>query len=852
MNTYKEFEPTPFYFLNDTFNAEEISRQLDIMAKKGISAFFLHLRDGILDEAFGTASFFARVRYIVEQAIARGIKVWLYDEDSYPSGNGGGKIVVDHPELQARALKVEKIKVEKPSLVHKVLGRVCGLRAYCVQEKGGKEKVTCLDDCFGVVRRRWYKRSADKAYYWDMDDLHYEHVRAATCYTEITFESEIPEACDLYIAYLQPVTTDLRYGTQVDCLNLQATETYLATVYEKYKSAIGEFFGKQIPGVFLDEPYVGGILAYTDGLPAYFEKEFGYKAEDNYYKLCADYQGDSASFRRDYVSTIAKMFRENFLQPIKDWCKRHDLTFTGHFCNEENILGQALSGQSVYRNVQIMDVPGFDIITTNIGDIKHPALILGANLAVSGALHSGKEKVLAECFALMPYNAGYADLKRVADWLFVCGINWLIPHAFHYGYSCFQRADAGKSFFFQDPKFAEYVEFSRYAGRVCKRLSEYKRRNNVLLVLPDGGFAEEVPFPMGNNGMQPSARATRIRERLSDFVRYAASRQVGFDCADTQAVIEGSYQNGKLMIGAGSYDKVVVIEGGEQERKAYEALRDNGVSCEMFVGTEIDGLPKPDDFSADSENVLAYKKYGEYGELLFLFANTENACRITLHTEKFAYIYDAESDKTYRFKQDGISLSGYESRIVLLFEKEIGCDGEYVETGATKEYKRIEKGEWTYMPIGARTAVKEYTLTLEKDKERQVVEKCPPCRLRDVLGTQDDIYKDKYVVPYFDTAKRSEPIYPYKARFQAEVTCVEKTDYCLFDKGTLEGDCEIYWNGRRIRKTDFYPKRVYDVSNTAFTPQWREGKNVLEICFEKGYEFDGVNGEIYVMKEDLK
>ena len=76
----------------------------------------------------------------------------------------------------------------------------------------------------------------------------------------------------------------------------------------------------------------------------------------------------------------------------------------------------------------------------------------------------GKEKVLSECFALCPYDAGYAVLKRTSDWLFVNGINKLVPHAFHYGYSAFQRADAGKSYFFQDSKFDEYKTFSGYAG----------------------------------------------------------------------------------------------------------------------------------------------------------------------------------------------------------------------------------------------------------------------------------------------------------------------------------------------------------------------------------------------------
>ena len=101
MKRYKEREPIPFYFLNDTFNAEEIKIQLDFMRDTGVGAFFLHVRDGILDEAYGTETYFKRVKFIVEQAAERKIKVWLYDEDSFPSGNAGGQIAIESPELQA-------------------------------------------------------------------------------------------------------------------------------------------------------------------------------------------------------------------------------------------------------------------------------------------------------------------------------------------------------------------------------------------------------------------------------------------------------------------------------------------------------------------------------------------------------------------------------------------------------------------------------------------------------------------------------------------------------------------------------------------------------------------------------
>ena len=49
------------------------------MRDTGVGAFFLHVREDILDEAYGTETNFKRVKFIVEYAARRDIKVWLYD-----------------------------------------------------------------------------------------------------------------------------------------------------------------------------------------------------------------------------------------------------------------------------------------------------------------------------------------------------------------------------------------------------------------------------------------------------------------------------------------------------------------------------------------------------------------------------------------------------------------------------------------------------------------------------------------------------------------------------------------------------------------------------------------------------
>ena len=120
----QSYKPIPFWFFNDNFDKQEIDLQLDIMKNNGVDSFYLHVRDGIVDEGYGTELFFQNVKYIVSKAKEKNIKVWLYDEDSYPSGNLGGRIVIDRPELQANSLQVEKIELSNDGVARKVLGRV--------------------------------------------------------------------------------------------------------------------------------------------------------------------------------------------------------------------------------------------------------------------------------------------------------------------------------------------------------------------------------------------------------------------------------------------------------------------------------------------------------------------------------------------------------------------------------------------------------------------------------------------------------------------------------------------------------------------------------------------------------
>lgn len=853
-----DFEPIPFYFLNDTFNENEIRIQLDVMKEKGVNAFFLHVRDGITDETYGTAAFFGRIKFIVEESVKRGLKVWLYDEDSFPSGNAGGQIAIERPELQAYSLKVVKLKPEEivNGVAKKVLGKVRGLFGYALTRDGDKEVSRKITDCFGVVRRYWYRRDMDKTYYCDMQGkLFFPHVRAGTSYSEIMFEANVGDATEVYAAYLEPVRTDGHYGLQADCLNRRTTEEFIARTHEKYAEYVGKYFGTAIPGVFMDEPSAGGLLPYTDEVTEKFSAAFGYDATEHYYKLSPEYTGDGKKFRREYIETITRLFIDNFISPITEWCETHGLIATGHFYGEEDPLSGSLCAQSVYRQTKLMGMPGFDVIGRYVGDREHCALIIGAKIVVSSAVQNGKDRAIAECFALNPFNFGYDGLRKTGDWLFACGINALAPHAFHYGYGAYQRTDAGKSFFFQDALFDEYLEFARYSGRVCGLLSEFKQKNDTLVVLPSCGFAEEVPFPMRNDGVFPSERAKAMQNRLYAAARYLTENQIGWDVTDVKGINEASIVDGKVAIGDCKYGKVIFIRGGEEEAAASRRIAETCVDCVTFDGESFDGFPARSGF-VGGENVLALTKYCGEERLRFLYQNDKSFAEVAVPVKGKTVIYDAERDEYLNARPVNgelkVGMRGYRSVIVIDCASESRvADKEYVyERTGDALLECEERPQWVYMPRGATGAITRYDVVIGDGENSATFENVKYSRVRELIGTADEIYSCEYVVPYFDVAPRAKSKYPIKAVYKAIVDKADGDELVLFDGGALSGDYKIFWNGKEITKDEIKPFRVYDAKNKAVAPVWKDGKNELKITFDAAEEFDGVNGEIYLYKKE--
>src|SRR6266566_606514 len=118
----------PFWFWNGDMRPDEMERQLRAMKEAGISAVVFHPRSGMGGE-FGhgemeyylSETYFDRFKSALEICRQLGLKVILYDEYNWPSGQGGGRVlnggevgtrkVPANPEYIAKHLAIVEVPV---------------------------------------------------------------------------------------------------------------------------------------------------------------------------------------------------------------------------------------------------------------------------------------------------------------------------------------------------------------------------------------------------------------------------------------------------------------------------------------------------------------------------------------------------------------------------------------------------------------------------------------------------------------------------------------------------------------------------------------------------------------------
>lgn len=410
------------------------------MKEKGVDEVILHSRKGCEIE-YLSDKWFEKTRVILNECEKLGLTALIYDEDNWPSGYAGGKVVGENENFAAVCLSVEKI--------YPVIGQ------YITVEDKPNTEIEC------VIAAHSYD------YFLDITD--YENKKCKPWKSEtLLWEVYVfrKEKCGHHPAY-----SPYPY---VDLLNPNATKAFVKSTHEEYKKRFPDKWGSVIKGFFTDEPgfYQNyfeqcknlNTVIWTNDFAQRFIEKFGYDIRPHLCCLWQDMGAISVKTRCDYYAAVAEFYKESYFDVISDFLKKDGLIHIGHLHREDFIESLVQTESDFFTAMSALDASGIDCIDKNPKRITE-------RLGSSAAHVYDKEICFSETFGGFGWSLTPEKMKRKTDLQFVQGINMLVPHAFFYSTDGIRKTESPPSLFFQNgywkyfKEYADYVKRLSYIGR---------------------------------------------------------------------------------------------------------------------------------------------------------------------------------------------------------------------------------------------------------------------------------------------------------------------------------------------------------------------------------------------------
>lgn len=543
-NPSSEFRTAPFMVWNGKVTEAEIDRMLKDFKEAGCGGAFIHPRPGMITE-YMSDEWYALYRYAVDKGKEMGLDIWIYDENSYPSGFAGGHVPEEMPESynQGQGLALTK--------------------ADLLPDR--------TDDYFIIL-----KKEGDK-------------------WTEITHDLDRHKKTkgEYYLYKKTYLGKSDWYGgySYVDLLVPGVTEKFIDITMKGYEKTIKDEFGKSVFGIFTDEPNISspGGLRWTPDLFDVFQKRWGYDLLP-LLPLLNEETGNWKQVRHNYMETLLQLFVDRWSKPWHSYCEANHLKWTGHYW--EHGWPQMNDGPDNMAMYAWHQMPAIDMLFNQF-DETNPQAQFGNIRAVkelrSAANQTGRSRTLSETYGGGGWDETFKDLKRLGDWEYVLGVNFMNQHLAHMTLTGARKYDYPPVFTYHSPWWANYRELNDYYGRLSLVMSKGIQQNEILVLEPNSTLWSYYVHA----GSSP--QLMEIGSRFQAFVTTLEKRQVEYDLGSENIIKDhGKIENGRFIVGKASYSTVVLPPMMETlNRPTFDLLRQfaqqGGKIVAFSAPTRIDG-----------------------------------------------------------------------------------------------------------------------------------------------------------------------------------------------------------------------------------------------------------------------
>ena len=515
-NPPAEYRSAPLWVWNDRMTREQIKDHLTDLKDHGIGGVFVHPRPGLITP-YLSDEWFSLCRYAVDTGKRLGMKVWLYDENSYPSGFAGGHVPAQIPDAGRAGLRMTRLA----ELPHRM----------------SPEPIVIL--------------ARDTLGFRDITQTYTTHSYGPGDYYIFTLVKQKPSQW---------------YGgfTYVDIMRRDVTEKFIDVTMNAYKRVIGDEFGRVVPGVFQDEAEIRPasepgfvVVNYTPALFNQFQSRWGYDLRTHLPSLYENV-GDYRKVRHNFYATLLNLLIENWAKPYFDYCTANNLLFTGHYWEHEwprPVVNPDNLACAAYAHM-----PGIDILMNEFQMDTHAQFGNARSVKEirSAANQLGRERTLSETFGAGGWDMTFFDQKRIADWEYALGVNFMNQHLAYITIMGARKRDHPLSFSYHEPWWKFYRPLADYYGRLSLALCSGEQVNKILVLEPTTtGWMYATP-------QRENERLDGLGKGFQDFVNTLEAGQIEYDLASEDILLnQGKSQDRQLVVCTRAYSLVVLPAGME-------------------------------------------------------------------------------------------------------------------------------------------------------------------------------------------------------------------------------------------------------------------------------------------------
>lgn len=411
-----QFQPAPFWSWNDHLDPAELRWQIQQMHQAGIGGFFMHARGG-LKTAYLSKEWLECIAACLDEAGKLGMQAYLYDENGWPSGFGGGLVNNLGLDYQQKYLTSQWVDAKE------------------------------------------FSPKAETVAIYHSSTL------------ERLPDNRIPED---YTGSVYHVFYEVN-PFYVDNLDPAVVAKFIEVTHQYYYENLPKELLKHLRGIFTDEPQLsrrGMLWSFI------LEKEYCLSYQEDLLDVLPHLFLDtekSPAIRIKFWKLITHLFAENFLKQIYDWCNAHNWILTGHHVLEELYSFQIPSNGSIMYQYQYYHIPGMDHLSNQEPDV--PCMMQ----LVSAAAQTGKQQILSESFALTGWNFNFFGMQWMYQNQMAHGINFLCQHLFGYSLKGMRKRDYPGSWSYQQPGFEYFKMLNDRFSRVGMLLAGGEMCPDVLV-----------------------------------------------------------------------------------------------------------------------------------------------------------------------------------------------------------------------------------------------------------------------------------------------------------------------------------------------------------------------------------